>query len=51
MYLRITPWQIEDFSVERYHDRLLALYRRMQVAGGLATSVHRFLVAARRPLR
>lgn len=49
MYLRIAPWQIEGFDVATERERLLALHRRMQGAGGLTTSVHRFLVAARRP--
>jgi SAM-dependent methyltransferase len=48
MYLRITPWQIADFAVPAYRTRLLALHRRMQAEGGLATHVHRFFVAARR---
>jgi SAM-dependent methyltransferase len=49
MYLRITPWQIADFSVEAYRERLLVLHRRMLAAGGLATRTHRFLVVAHRP--
>nr|WP_255604243.1 class I SAM-dependent methyltransferase [Oscillochloris sp. ZM17-4] len=49
MYLRITSWQIADFAVPAYRARLLALHRRMQAEGGLATHVHRFFVAARRP--
>jgi SAM-dependent methyltransferase len=49
MYLQIAPWQIEEFSVESYHDRLLALHGQMQVVGGLTTSIHRFFVIARRP--
>jgi SAM-dependent methyltransferase len=43
MYLRIAPWQIDGFDVAADRDRLLALHRRMQ-----STSIHRFLVAARR---
>lgn len=49
MYLRIAPWQIEEFAVAAYRDRLLTLHRRMQAAGGLTTSIHRFLVRACRP--
>lgn len=49
MYLRIAPWQIEEFAVTTSRDRLLTLHRRMQAAGGLATSIHRFLLRARRP--
>ena len=50
MYLRITPWQIADFAVSAYRVRLLALHRRMQAEGGLATRVHRFFIIARRPV-
>lgn len=50
MYLRITPWQIANFSVEAYRERLLALHRRMLAAGGLATRTHRFLIVAHRPM-
>lgn len=49
MYLRITPWQIPGFSVAAFRPQLLALHRRMLAEGGLATSIHRFLVVARRP--
>lgn len=49
MYLRIAPWQIEGFDVAAYHDRLVALHRRIQATGCLRTSIHRFLVIARRP--
>jgi SAM-dependent methyltransferase len=49
MYLRITPWQIADFTVDSYRERLLALHRQIQMAGSLATHTHRFFVAARRP--
>lgn len=49
MYLQIAPWQIEGFAVATSRDRLLTLHRRMQAAGGLTTSIHRFLVRACRP--
>jgi len=49
MYLRITPWQIDGFDIRAYRERLLALHRRMQAEGGLATSIQRCFVAARRP--
>lgn len=49
MYLRITPWQIDGFEVAAYRERLLALHRRIQAEGGLATRIHRFFVAALRP--
>jgi len=51
MYLRITPWQIDGFDVAAYRERLLVRHSRMQAEGRLATGIHRFFVAARRPLK
>jgi SAM-dependent methyltransferase len=48
-YLRAIPWQIEDFDVERYRERLLALHRQMECEGGLVLQSHRFFIQARRP--
>lgn len=48
MYLGVTPWQVPGFSVATHRGRLLALHRRVQAEGGLATGVHRLLVVARR---
>lgn len=46
-YLRVVSWQIADFSTETYHDRLLALHRRIEREGGLTIHEHRFFIAAR----
>jgi SAM-dependent methyltransferase len=47
-YLRAVPWQIADFDLERYRDRLFALHRRIERDGGLIVHEHRFLIAAHR---
>lgn len=49
MYVRITPWQVDDFDVAAYCERLLTLHRCVQAEGGLETRVQHFFVTARRP--
>ena len=48
-YLRIISWQIEDFTVEKYRSRLLAIHERIQREGGLVTHSHRILIEACKP--
>jgi SAM-dependent methyltransferase len=48
-YLRVIPWQIADFSVEKYHDRLYALHQDMLANGPLKVYDHRILVEASKP--
>lgn len=48
-YLKAIPWQIPDFSVERYRDALLRLHERIQTDGYLETQSARFLLIARKP--
>jgi SAM-dependent methyltransferase len=47
-YLRIVSWQMKDYDTVTYHDRLLALHRRIERAGPLRIHEHRFLIEARR---
>jgi SAM-dependent methyltransferase len=49
-YLRIIPWQVAGFSVERYRDKLYAIHLDMLVHGPLQVHDHRILVEARKPL-
>ncbi|MEA3335796.1 MAG: class I SAM-dependent methyltransferase [Chloroflexota bacterium] len=49
-YLRAIPWQIEDFSVERYRERLLAVHNMIQEEGYLSVHSHRFYVEAVKPV-
>jgi SAM-dependent methyltransferase len=48
-YLKAIPWQVPDFSVERYHDQLRAIHERIQASGPLKVYSHRFWLEARKP--
>ena len=48
-YLKAVPWQIPDFSVERYRDQLRALHDRLVAEGYVDIRNHRFLLIARKP--
>lgn len=48
-YLRSAPWQVPEFSVARYKERLYTLHERGE--GALRWRTHRFWLAARRPAR
>jgi SAM-dependent methyltransferase len=47
-YLRIISWQIADFSVERYEEKLRRLHRQMRQSGPLVIHSHRFYIAAQK---
>jgi SAM-dependent methyltransferase len=47
-YLRAIPWQIADFTVEKYRERLAALHDQIQADGCVAVTSHRFHVEARK---
>ena len=47
-YLKAVPWQIPDFSVDRYRDRLYVLHRHIQKTGYLQMQGHRFFIGARK---
>lgn len=49
-YLKAVPWQIEDFSVERYAEALYQLHYRIQEEGYLDVRDHRFVLTARKPM-
>lgn len=48
-YLKAIPWQVPDFSVERYADALSHIHERIQADGFLDVRAHRFLLVARKP--
>jgi SAM-dependent methyltransferase len=48
LFLRIAPWQVPDFSADRYRDALRELDRRIRLDGELEVTCHRFLVIARK---
>jgi SAM-dependent methyltransferase len=47
-YLRAVPWQVPDFTVEGYRERLSALHEQMMHEGGLQVTGHLFYIEARR---
>jgi SAM-dependent methyltransferase len=48
-YLKAIPWQIPDFSADRYRDALLRLHERIQADGYLEYQSAYFLIIARKP--
>lgn len=44
--LKAVPWQIPDFTVERYFDRLKAIHEKIQRDGYLDMLEHRFFIIA-----
>lgn len=49
-FLKAVPWQIPDFTIERYFPQLQALQRRCEIEGGVEVRQHRFLIVAERPM-
>lgn len=47
-YLKVTPWQIPDFTVDRYFARLEALGGRIKDEGSITIRSHRFLLVAKK---
>ena len=47
--LRLVPWQIPDFSIDRYRDRLREIHDAIAHNGYLEVTGHRFLLVARKP--
>lgn len=47
-YLKVIAWQIADFSVERYHQKLLALHHHIQQSGALNVAGHYFFIEAKK---
>ncbi|MCD6291771.1 MAG: class I SAM-dependent methyltransferase [Anaerolineae bacterium] len=45
-YLKIISWQISDFTIEKYRDRLLAIHDIIQERGCLSIKGHRIYVEA-----
>lgn len=45
-YLKVIPWQVENFSVGRYYDKLADIHQRIEKDGSFPVGCHRFLVRA-----
>lgn len=48
-WLKAIPWQIPDFSVDRYFERLKEVQRQIEETGPVTVRSHRFLLAAHKP--
>ena len=47
-HLKIISWQIADFSIEKYYDKLVEIHNMIQEQGFLKIKSHRFLIVARK---
>jgi SAM-dependent methyltransferase len=47
-HLKIISWQIADFSIEKYYDKLAGIHNLIQEQGGLKIKSHRFLIVAKK---
>ncbi|KAF0360616.1 sam-dependent methyltransferase [Gigaspora margarita] len=47
-YLKVAPWQIEDFSIEKYSEQLINLHHLIQKEGYISVRSHRFFIVAKR---
>ncbi|MBS4174648.1 class I SAM-dependent methyltransferase [Bacillus sp. FJAT-49736] len=45
-YLSAIPWQIPDFSVQKYYDKLLQIHEEIQKNGYIDFKEHRFFIIA-----
>jgi SAM-dependent methyltransferase len=48
-YLKVISWQVPDFTVEKYYDRLAAIHNTIEEDGAFRSRSHRILLQARRP--
>jgi SAM-dependent methyltransferase len=48
-YLKAIPWEVPDFSVDRFRPELLGLQRRLDETGALRFDEGRFVIRARKP--
>ncbi|HEY1489358.1 MAG TPA: class I SAM-dependent methyltransferase [Micromonosporaceae bacterium] len=49
VFLRKVIWTVDDFSVERYRDRLHDMYEQIVRDGSFTSHAQRFLIEARKP--
>ncbi len=47
-YLKAIPWQIPDFSVEKYHKQIIKAHNLIQEKHYLDVTLHRFLIVAKK---
>lgn len=47
-HLKVISWQIADFNVDKYHDKLVQIHNMIQDESELRIRSHRFIIEARR---
>lgn len=47
-HLKVIQWQITDFSVEKYYNKLVEIHNMIQETGSLKIKSHRFLIVAQK---
>ena len=47
-YLKAIPWEVPDFTVEKYFEPLSHIHEKIQEQGYLALRSHRFLIVAKK---
>jgi SAM-dependent methyltransferase len=47
-YLKAIPWQVGDFSIEKYYDRLGRIHNIIEEEGKLESTCHRFYIEAQK---
>jgi SAM-dependent methyltransferase len=47
-YLKAIPWQVGDFTVEKYHDRLGRIHNIIEEKGRFMSASHRFYIEAQK---
>ncbi|MDA1475601.1 methyltransferase domain-containing protein [Bacillus changyiensis] len=46
-YLKAIPWQVPDFSIEKYEENLYKIHKNIQSKGFYDVKQHRFIIKAR----
>jgi SAM-dependent methyltransferase len=47
-YLKAIPWQVDDFSIERYYDKLESIHQIIEEKGKFESLCHRFYIEAQK---
>lgn len=47
-YLKAIPWQIPDFSIEKYYDKLIEIHNKIQKERYIDFICHRFFIKAKK---
>lgn len=47
-YFKNTPWQVEDFDIDRYEEQLFNIYKEIESRGFIEMKLHRFYIIAKK---